>query len=77
MITASFASHLHRIQQIADAAIDSGRKVATLGMSIRKNVQLGVDLGIVSIPASQADRHRGHRPISAGRDLRELDRVAG
>ena len=52
VITASFASHLHRIQQIADAAIESGRKVATLGMSIRKNVQLGVDLGIVSIPAS-------------------------
>ena len=53
VITASFASHLHRIQQIADAAIESGRKVATLGMSIRKNVQLGIDLGIVSIPASR------------------------
>jgi ribonuclease J len=53
VITASFASHLHRIQQIADAAIDSGRKVATLGMSIRKNVQLGIDLGIVTIPASR------------------------
>ena len=53
VITASFASHLHRIQQIADAAIESGRKVATLGMSIRKNVQLGIDLGIVSIPASK------------------------
>ncbi len=53
VITASFASHLHRIQQIADAAIESGRKVATLGMSIRKNVQLGIELGIVSIPASR------------------------
>ena len=53
IITASFASHLHRIQQIADAAIDSGRVVATLGMSIRKNVQLGIDLGILSIPASK------------------------
>ena len=31
IITASFASHLHRIQQIADAAVDSGRKVATQG----------------------------------------------
>ncbi len=53
IITASFASHLHRIQQIADAAIDSGRVVATLGMSIRKNVQLGIDLGVLSIPASK------------------------
>jgi len=52
IITASFASHLHRIQQIADAAIATGRKVATLGMSMRKNVQLGLDLGIVHIPAS-------------------------
>jgi ribonuclease J len=52
IITASFASHLHRIQQIADAAIANGRKVATLGMSMRKNVQLGIDLGVLKIPAS-------------------------
>ncbi len=50
VITASFASHLHRIQQIADAAIAHGRVVATLGLSIRKNVRMGRDLGIVSIP---------------------------
>ena len=53
IITASFASHLHRIQQIADAAIEGGRKVATLGLSMRKNVQLGLDLGILHLPASQ------------------------
>src|SRR5215213_9051247 len=52
IITASFASHLHRIQQIADAAIANGRKVATLGLSMRKNVQLGLDLGVVHIAAS-------------------------
>jgi ribonuclease J len=52
IITASFASHLHRIQQIADAAVESGRKVATLGLSMRKNVQLGLDLEIVHIPPS-------------------------
>jgi ribonuclease J len=52
IITASFASHLHRIQQIADAAIANSRKVATLGLSMRKNVQLGLDLGVVHIPAS-------------------------
>ena len=50
VITASFASHLHRIQQIADAAIANGRVVATLGMSIRKNVRLGRDLGVLKIP---------------------------
>jgi ribonuclease J len=52
IITASFASHLHRIQQIADAAVASGRKVATLGLSMRKNVRLGRQLGVLSIPES-------------------------
>jgi ribonuclease J len=52
IVTASFASHLHRIQQIADAAIESGRRVATLGLSMRKNVQMGIDLGVLRIPAS-------------------------
>jgi ribonuclease J len=52
IITASFASHLHRIQQIADAAIVAGRKVATLGLSVRKNVQLGLDLGVLRLPPS-------------------------
>ena len=64
IITASFASHLHRIQQITDAAVASGRKVATLGLSMRKNVRLGRDLGVVDIPESslidieQIDRYR-------------------
>jgi ribonuclease J len=52
IVTASFASHLHRIQQIADASIESGRRIATLGLSMRKNVQMGIDLGVLSIPAS-------------------------
>ncbi len=52
IITASFASHLHRIQQIADAAVGSGRKVATLGLSMKKNVRLGLDLGVLNIPES-------------------------
>ena len=52
IITASFASHLHRIQQIADAAVGEGRKVATLGMSMKKNIRLGLDLGVFNIPES-------------------------
>lgn len=50
IITASFASHLHRIQQIMDAAVATGRVVATLGLSMKKNVRMGRDLGIISIP---------------------------
>ena len=50
IITASFASHLHRIQQIADAAVATGRVVATLGLSMKKNLRMGRDLGILKIP---------------------------
>lgn len=52
IITASFASHLHRIQQIASAAIEDGRKVATLGLSMKKNVRLGLDLKVLNLPES-------------------------
>lgn len=50
VITASFSSHVHRVQQIATAAIASGRKVATLGMSMKRNVGLARELGLLKIP---------------------------
>ncbi|HJR92730.1 MAG TPA: ribonuclease J, partial [Acidimicrobiia bacterium] len=50
IVTACFASHIHRIQQIADAAIDTGRKVATLGRSMQKNVALTRSMGLLTIP---------------------------
>ena len=50
LVVACFASHMHRVQQIIDAAVANGRKVATLGRSMGKNVELGMRLGILSIP---------------------------
>ena len=50
IITACFASHIHRVQQIADAAIANGRVVATLGRSMAKNVALARDMGFLTIP---------------------------
>ena len=50
IITACFASHMHRVQQIVDAALDEGRRVATLGLSMRKNVALARSLGLLKIP---------------------------
>src|SRR3954451_23656000 len=50
IITACFASHVHRVQQIADAAIEHGRVVATLGLSMKKNVRLAKDMGLLQIP---------------------------
>ena len=52
VITASFASHIHRIQQIIEAAVDDGRVVATLGMSMKKNVRMARDLGLLKVPDS-------------------------
>jgi ribonuclease J len=49
IITASFASHIHRVQQIIDAAVGEGRVVATLGLSMKKNVRLARDLGILKV----------------------------
>ena len=66
IITASFASHLHRIQQIATAAIADGRVVATLGLSMKKNVRLGLDLGILA-PARVVDRRHRRQSTSTSR----------
>ncbi len=50
IITASFASHIHRVQQIAEAAVDAGRVVATLGRSMNNNMRLARDLGLINLP---------------------------
>ncbi|MBM3805453.1 MAG: ribonuclease J [Actinobacteria bacterium] len=50
IITASFASHIHRVQQIADAAIDSGRVVVPLGRSMINNIRLARELKALTIP---------------------------
>jgi ribonuclease J len=50
IVVACFASHMHRVQQIIDAAVANGRKVATLGRSMGKNVELGTRLGIITVP---------------------------
>ena len=50
IITACFASHVHRVQQIADAAIAHGRTIATLGLSMKKNVRLAREMGLLRIP---------------------------
>ena len=47
---ASFASHIHRLQQLADAAVENDRVLVTLGLSMRRNVKLARDVGILRIP---------------------------
>jgi ribonuclease J len=49
IIVTCFASHIHRIQQIADAAVANGRIVATLGRSMAKNVALARSMGLMQL----------------------------
>lgn len=50
ILVASFASNIHRMQQAADVAIESGRKVTVIGRSMRKNLNIARNLGYVEIP---------------------------
>ena len=51
IIVASFASHVHRVQQVLDAAHEHNRKVALVGRSMVRNMGIARDLGLLHIPA--------------------------
>ena len=50
IVIACFASHIHRVQQIIDAALAFDRTIATLGMSMKKNVRLAREMGLLRVP---------------------------
>src|SRR4029453_13150527 len=50
IIVATFASHIHRIQQVLTLAARTGRRVALLGMSMQKNVTIAAELGYLRVP---------------------------
>ncbi len=49
VIVTCFASHIHRIQQLMDAAVANGRVIATLGRSMGKNVALARSMGLLTV----------------------------
>jgi ribonuclease J len=51
VIVASFSSHVHRVQQVLDAAHAHGRRVAFLGRSMVRNMGIAADLGYLNVPA--------------------------
>ena len=77
IIAACFASHIHRIQQIAEAAARrTGRTIATLGRSMAKNVALARQMGLLHIPDDRLvdiEKLGDFDPRRCG----ALDRVAG
>ena len=87
VIVTSFASNIHRVQQVIDAAMVLGRKVALVGRSMRKNVAIGGTLGHIEvpdgliIPAREIEDYRDDRIIvistgSQGEPLSALRRMA-
>jgi ribonuclease J len=50
VIVASFSSHVHRVQQVIDAAIANNRKVALVGRSMVRNMQIAQQMGYLNVP---------------------------
>src|ERR687888_628335 len=53
IVVTCFASNIHRVQQVMDAAAAVGRKVALVGRWMRKNVNIGRSLGHITVPDGQ------------------------
>lgn len=52
IVVASFASHIHRVQQIVDVAVKYNRKVAFIGRSMVRTMAIARDLGYLRVPGS-------------------------
>jgi len=50
VIVASFSSHVHRVQQVLDAAAANGRQVALVGRSMVRNMGIAAELGYLKVP---------------------------
>ncbi|HKX76267.1 MAG TPA: ribonuclease J [Acidimicrobiia bacterium] len=53
VIAACFSSHIHRIQQIADAGLQTGRQLAVFGRSLQRNWSVAQELGRLSVPPGE------------------------
>jgi ribonuclease J len=85
IIVASFASHIHRVQQVIDAAAKHGRKVAYVGRSMVRNMQIARDLGYLHVPdgvvVDKIDAAPPHKMVlmstgSQGEPMAALSRMA-
>ncbi|KQO03916.1 MULTISPECIES: ribonuclease J [unclassified Arthrobacter] len=87
IIVSSFASHIHRIQQIIDTAHRHRRKVAFVGRSMVRNMTIAADLGYLNIPQGllvdfkKLERSDDHKVVlictgSQGEPMAALSRMA-
>lgn len=87
IIVACFASHVHRVQQVLDTAVAHGRKVAYVGRSMVRNMQIARDLGYLEVPdgvlvdAKELAQLAPHKQVlistgSQGEPMSALSRIA-
>ncbi|MEO8690777.1 MAG: ribonuclease J [Solirubrobacteraceae bacterium] len=87
IVVTSFASNIHRVQQVIDAAVGLDRKVCLVGRSMRKNVNIGRTLGHIVVPEGtlvpprELDQWKDDRVViistgSQGEPLSALRRMA-
>jgi ribonuclease J len=87
IIVTSFASNVHRVQQVIDAAAQLDRRVALVGRSMRKNFNIASNLGMARIPegmlipAREIESYPDHEVVaistgSQGEPLSALRRMA-
>jgi ribonuclease J len=69
IVVASFASHVHRVQQVLKAAAHHGRKVAFVGRSMVRNMTIAQELGYLDVPAGVL------RDLADMQDIPENQRV--
>ena len=50
VVVASFSSHVHRVQQVLDAAVANGRKVCFVGRSMVRNMEIAAKMGYLNVP---------------------------
>ena len=88
IIVACFASHVHRVQQVLDAAADHKRKVAFVGRSMVRNMGVARDLGYLHVPGGLLIDQRDAEEMppdevvlistgSQGEPMSALSRMAG
>ena len=87
LIVACFASHVHRVQQVMDAAVRHGRKVVYIGRSMVRNMTVAQELGYLKVPANtlielkQLENYRDDQVVlistgSQGEPLSALSRIS-